>query len=90
MMLDYYIIDDYVDDVIKILDAVKTEKYYARMAIAWCLAEIGVKYNEKAILYLKNKNNLDDFTYNKTLQKMIESYRISIDQKEILRKMKRK
>lgn len=90
MMLDYYVIDDYVDDVIKNLDTIKTEKYYARMAIAWCIAEIGIKYNEKAISYLKAKNNLDDFTYNKSLQKMIESYRISNEQKEILKEMKRK
>ena len=40
--------------------------------------------------YLNGKNNLDDFTFNKTLQKMIESYRISKEQKEVLRKMKRK
>lgn len=90
MMLDYYITEEYVDEVIKALDSVKTEKYYARMAIAWCIAEIGIKYNEKAMKYLKSNNNLDDFTYNKSLQKMIESYRITDKQKEELRKMKRK
>lgn len=90
MMLDYYITEEYVDEVIKALDSVETEKYYARMAIAWCIAEIGIKYNEKAMKYLKSNNNLDDFTYNKSLQKMIESYRITDKQKEELRKMKRK
>lgn len=90
MMLDYYITDDYVEKVIKILNSIKTEKYYARMAIAWCIAEIGIKYNEKALIYLKSENNLDDFTYNKALQKMVESYRISNEQKEILKKLKRK
>ena len=59
------------------------------MAIAWCLAEIGIKYNEKAIKYLSEKNNLDNFTYNKTLQKMRESYRIDKEQKILLKKMKR-
>ena len=54
------------------------------------LAEIGIKYNDLLMKYLNGKNNLDDFTFNKTLQKMIESYRISKDQKEVLRKMKRK
>ena len=60
------------------------------MAIAWTMAEIGIKYNDKAMKYLRNRNNLDDFTYNKTLQKMIESYRIKEVQKEELRKMKRR
>lgn len=89
-MLDYYLIDSYIDKVIDILDNVKHEGYYVKMAIAWTLAEIGIKYNEKLMSYLKGKNNLDKFTYNKTLQKMIESYRIDLKQKEELKKMKRK
>ena len=88
MMMDYFIIDKYVDNVIGLLDNVKNDGYYAKMGIAWCLAEIGVKYNEKLLKYLKGKNNLDKFTYNKTLQKMIESYRISKEQKIILKGMK--
>ena len=89
MMLDYFVSDDYVDKVIQILDKIKTDKYYVQMAIAWCLAEIGIKYNEKAMKYLSEKNNLDNFTYNKTLQKMRESYRIDKEQKILLKKMKR-
>ncbi len=90
MLLDYYIIDEYVDRVIKILDKINHEGYYVKMAVAWCLAEIGIIYNSKLMDYLNDKNNLDDFTYNKTLQKMIESRRITDEEKEILRKMKRK
>ena len=89
MMLDYYITDEYVDKVIKKLDQIKNDGYYAKMAVAWTLAEIGIKYNEKAMKYLKNQNNLDKFTYNKTLQKLRESYRISPEQKEELKKMKK-
>ena len=89
-MLDYYIDDKYVDKVIKLLNNISHDGYYAKMAVAWTLAEIGIKYNNKAMIFLNGENNLDKFTYNKTLQKMIESYRISDDQKDILRKMKRK
>lgn len=88
MMMDYFIIDKHVDNVIDFLDKIKNNGYYAKMGIAWCLAEIGVKYNEKLLKYLNSKNNLDKFTYNKTLQKMIESYRISKEQKIILKGMK--
>lgn len=90
MMLDYFIIDDYIDRVIEVLNEINHDGYYVKMGVAWCLAEIGIKYNSKIMKFLKGKNNLDNFTYNKTLQKMIESYRISDDQKDILRKMKRK
>lgn len=89
-MLDYYLKEEYLDKVIFILDKIKHEGYYVKMAIAWTFAEIGIKFNEKAMKYLISENNLDKFTYNKTLQKMIESYRISLEQKEILKKMKRK
>lgn len=89
MMLDYYITDEYVDRVIERLDKVKNEGYYAKMAVAWTLAEIGIKYNDKAMTYLKGQNNLDKFTYNKTLQKMRESYRIAPEQKEELKRMKK-
>ena len=88
MMLDNFIIDGYVDKVICKLDGVNNEGYYAKMAVAWTMAEIGVKYNEKAMTYLKGKHNLDKFTYNKTLQKMRESFRVSKEQKEELQKMK--
>ncbi len=89
-MLDYYITEEYVDDVLHVLDSITHNGYYAKMSVAWTLAEIGAKFNNKAMLYLSNKNHLDTFTYHKTLQKMIESYRISADQKEILRQLKRK
>lgn len=89
MMLDYFLIDEYIDDVIVKLDQVCHEGYYVKMAVSWCLAEIGIKYNEKLMKYLLDENNLDRFTYNKTLQKMRESFRIDKNQKDILKKMKK-
>ena len=89
-MLDYFIIDEYVDSVINILNDIKHEGYYVKMAVAWTLAEIGIKYYDKAMTFFNGDNKLDKFTFNKTLQKMIESYRIDDKQKEILRSMKRK
>ena len=89
-MLYYFINDNYVESVIKELDKINHDGYYVKMGVAWTIAEIGIKYNEKAMEYLKGENNLDKFTFNKSLQKMIESFRITTSQKETLRKMKRK
>lgn len=89
-MLDYFLNEEYVDEVIKVLDKISHDGYYVKMGIAWVLAEIGIKYNNKLMKYLKGKNNLDKFTFNKTLQKMIESYRITKEEKEILKCMKKK
>ena len=58
------------------------------MAIAWAISVALVKFYDDTIKYLK-LSNLDEFTYNKAIQKAIESYRITDEQKNILRKMKK-
>ena len=88
MLLDYYIIDDYIDEIIKIIDNIKHKGYYVKMAIAWAVSVCYVKYPEKTYKYLKN-DNLDDFTHNKAIQKIKESYRVTKVDKEKLQKLKR-
>ena len=88
MLLNYYIDDEYIDKVLLLLDGIKHEGYYAKMAVAWAISVCYIKYPDKTMKYLKN-NNLDDFTYNKAIQKIIESNRINKNTKDLLRKMKR-
>ena len=87
MLLDYYINDEYIDKVLQILNNVKSDKYYVQMASAWAISICLIKYYEKTILFLE-KCKLDKFTYNRAIQKAIESYRIKDDKKQELRKMK--
>lgn len=89
MLLDYYITDKHINEVISILDNIKHKGYYVKMAIAWTISAAYIKYPKITMKYLIN-NTLDDFTYNKALQKIIESYRVSDSDKEIIRSMKRK
>jgi 3-methyladenine DNA glycosylase AlkD len=89
MMLYYFITDEHVDKVLKEIDEINHEGYYVKMGIAWLVAEIGVKFYDKAISYLQH-NHLDDFTHNKAIQKMRESYRITPTQKEYLNTLKRR
>lgn len=89
MLMDYYLKDEYIDLVFKEIDDIKHEGYYVKMAIAWLISVAFVKYEEKTRKFLKN-NMLDDFTYNKSLQKIIESNRINAETKNEIRKMKRK
>ena len=88
MMMDYYLNDDYFDIVIDTLDEIKQHDYYVKMAIAWTLQLAYIKNKEKVIYFLETCK-LDNFTYNKAIQKMIESNRISKEEKDKLRKMKR-
>lgn len=58
------------------------------MAVAWAISICLIKYYDETLEYLKN-TNIDVFTYNKALQKGIESYRIDDIKKQTLRKMKK-
>ena len=91
IMMTYYLTDEYIDKTLEILDSLKNEKYYCKMAVAWAIATAWVKQREKTYTYMQNGNNtLDDWTYNKAIQKMLESYRVKEDDKKMLREMKRK
>ena len=57
------------------------------MAVAWAISVCFVKYRKLTIEYLNN-SNLDNFTYNKALQKIRESNRVSKEDKEWAKKMK--
>ena len=89
MMMNYYLEEPYFEKVLNILDAIKNDGYYVKMAIAWAISVAFVKNEEKTRRYLA-QNHLDDFTYNKALQKIIESNRVDKQTKEEIRKMKRK
>ncbi|MBO7611262.1 MAG: DNA alkylation repair protein [Elusimicrobia bacterium] len=88
MMLDYFIDNEYIDKVLTILDNIKHDGYYVKMAVAWAISIAFVKFPDKTMKYLK-KNNLDDWTYNKSLQKICESLRVDKSTKEKIKKMKR-
>lgn len=89
MWLFHFMEDKYIDKILAQLETLYNERYYIKMAIAWLLSIGLIKQKEKTLKYLE-KSELDDFTYNKTLQKAIESYRVSDEEKELYRSMKRK
>jgi len=88
MLLDYYIEDDYIDRILNIFNEINREDYYVKMAVAWAVSMCFVKYEVKTIHFLE-ENELDDFTYNKAIQKIIESLRVDQETKTKLKKMKR-
>ena len=88
MLLSHYVVSEYVDDIFKIIEEVKNDFYYTKMGIAWILCELMIKFRDKCMEYLK-VSKLDDFTFNKAIQKMNESFRISDDDKIYLKSLKR-
>lgn len=88
IMLNYYLEDEYIDIVLKRCDEVKNTAYYVSMAQAWLVATALAKCREQTFKYLHD-NNLDNVTFNKAIQKSIESYRIDDETKKYIRKLKR-
>lgn len=90
MILNYFMDEEYLQKDFEIFDSIsiKNNEYYVQMAIAWAISVALVKSYEDTIEYLKICK-LDKFTYNKAIQKAIESYRITDEKKKFLRKMKK-
>ena len=60
------------------------------MANAWLISYCVIKYYERSYRFLKEESKVDTWTYNKGIQKSIESYNITKEQKTELKKLKRK
>ena len=67
--------------------SIKSEEYYINMMIAWYFATALAKQWESAIKYIEDKR-LSPWVHNKTIQKAVESYRISDEQKIYLKSLK--
>lgn len=89
VLLSNFIKEDYLDKIKELLETEKFDKYYTQMAAAWLISVMFVKYRDYTLSYLNN-NRLDDFTYNKALQKIRESNRVTKEDKELVKQMKRK
>lgn len=88
MLLNYYIVPEYITDVLEQLDKLTHPGYYAKMAVAWNLSMCYIRFPEQTLNFLQ-KTHLDDWTYNKAIQKMLESYRVNEEERRILRTLKR-
>lgn len=88
LILSHYLTDESIDKDLKLLDEIKCNGYYAEMGVAWAVATAIAKQRDKTMAYMKHCN-LERTTYNKAIQKMIESLRVKEEDKEILRKMKK-
>lgn len=87
MYLSYFLEDDFDVQDLEEIATVQDEEYYVKMMVAWYFATALAKQYEPTIPYLEKKR-LEPWTHNKTIQKAIESYRITEKQKSYLRTLK--
>ena len=87
MLMSHYLDDDFRPEYLDIPAAIRSEEYYVNMMIAWFFATALAKQWETTVPYIEN-NRLDKWTHNKTIQKAVESNRITDEQKTYLRTLK--
>ena len=89
MLMIYYLDEAFSPEYLEWVAAVKSDEYYVKMAVAWYFQVALAKQYDAALPYIERKR-LEDWTHNKAIQKAIESYRITEEQKAYLRTLKKK
>ena len=87
MLMEHYLDEDFDPAYPEMAAAVRSDEYYVNMMTAWYFATALAKQYETVLPYIENRR-LDAWTHNKTIQKAVESYRITDGQKTYLRTKK--
>ena len=89
MLMKYYLDEAFLPEYPKLVASIRSEEYYIKMVVAWYFATALAKQYEAVLPYLL-EHRLDVWTHNKTIQKAVESYRITPEQKAYLKTLKSK
>lgn len=87
MLLAHFLDENFCPEYLDMVLKVQSEEYYVKMMQAWYFATALAKQYDMAIVYIESKR-LDRWVHNKTIQKAIESYRITNEKKRYLRTLK--
>ena len=87
MLMTHFLDEDFKPEYLGMAADVHSEEYYVNMMIAWFFATALAKQYEASLPYIEN-HCMDRWTHNKTIQKAIESYRITDEQKRYLKSLK--
>lgn len=87
MLMRYYLDEEFKLEYVQKVAEVSSEEYYVNMMRAWYFATALAKQYEQVLPFIEEKR-LDVWTHNKTIQKAVESYRITPEQKEHLKSLK--
>ncbi|MGN0469645.1 MAG: DNA alkylation repair protein [Acutalibacteraceae bacterium] len=89
IMLDYFVDEEYIEHTLKRLSVIETTEYYSSMAVAWAVSVCYVKFPKETKAFLLS-GVLDDDTYNRTIRKICDSYRVQKADKDFLKTTIRK
>jgi len=89
MLMEHFLDEDFKPVYLSKVSKIRSDEYYVNMMTAWYFATALAKQYEAALPFIE-KHKLDKWTHNKSIQKAVESYRITPEQKEYLKTLKRK
>ncbi|MGP1570383.1 MAG: DNA alkylation repair protein [Eubacteriales bacterium] len=87
MLMQHFLDENFDIEYLETVAKIQSDEYYVNMMIAWYFATALAKKYEQTLPYIEDKM-LETWTHNKTIQKAIESYRITDEQKTYLRGLK--
>ena len=87
-LMGFYLADEYIDGVLAYVNEIDSDFYYVQMMQAWLVATAAAKQRDKTFAFLEN-NCLNAKTQNMAIQKMRDSYRISPEDKELAKNLKK-
>ena len=87
MLMQHFLDEDFDYKYQKKVASIVSDKYYVNMEIAWYMATALAKQWDTTIVYLERKK-MSKWVHNKTIQKGVESFRITTEQKEYLRSLR--
>ena len=87
MLMEHFLDEDFDPEFPKMVAKVRSEEYYINMMIAWYFATALAKQYDAILPYIEEKK-LNAWTHNKAIQKSVESYRITPEQKDYLKSLK--
>lgn len=87
MFMQFFLGENFKVEYAEKIAAIRSDEYYVRMGVAWYFATALAKNYEETLPFIAGKK-LDIWTHNKTIQKAIESFRVTEAHKAVLRKYK--
>ncbi len=87
MLMTHFLDEDFKAEYLEKVYTVRSDEYYINMMKAWFFATALAKQRDSTVVVIENRL-LDPWSHNKTIQKAIESYRITDEQKAYLRTLK--
>lgn len=88
ILLNYYVNEKYIETTLELINKFNHSEYYAKMAAAWAISICYIKFPQHTYEFLQN-TKIDSWTFNKAIQKIKESYKVDINSKKLVEKLKK-